>query len=607
MRVRLLILLLLGALPALPTPAQPFRHLRQEHTPHPPPTLEAWLGRASALRTRIRVSTGLWPLPERTPLNPRLSPPTTGDGYTVQSVVLETYPGFYLTGNLYRPLDGPGPHPAVLSAHGHWTQGRFENTDTGSIPGRAVQFARMGYVVFSYSMVGYNETADLLPHRFDAPAFQLWGFTPMGLQLWNSLRALDFLSSLPDVDPHRIGMTGASGGATQTFMLTAIDPRIRVAAPVNMISAHFQGGCVCENAPLLRLTTHNVEIGALAAPRPLLLVSTSGDWTRNTPSVEYPAIRAIYRLFDAEDRVANVHRDDPHNYNRGSREAVYAWFNRWLKNDPSPVAEQPFQIEPPEVLTAEVPDDALGLEALFARFRARARQQIEAARPDGWPAIYAYRDTFGRALEEVLDPGPATPAFTLEAALPADRTGAGRAVLIVHPDDTTAAREAHRRADSLRAAGVLAFLLNPVPRPASPPDSIAHATTYNPTTASLRVNAIRAAATSILARPDVTRLDLVGLEVAGPWTLLVRALLPDVHATEVDLAALADDTDIPFLSDLFIPLLRRAGDVRTAAVMIAPAPLTLHGLPEGPLRTWFEDVYRAAGARPMLSVHGPRP
>ena len=127
-------------------------------------------------------------------------------------MVLETWPGFYLTGTLYRPTSGSGPFPAILSAHGHWEGGRFEDTELASVPGRAVSLARQGYVVFSYSMVGYNETSDRFPHRFSAPAYELWGFSAMGLQLWNSIRALDFLAEQPDVDPERIGMTGASGG-----------------------------------------------------------------------------------------------------------------------------------------------------------------------------------------------------------------------------------------------------------------------------------------------------------------------------------------------------------------------------------------------------------
>ena len=162
------------------------------------------------------------------------------------------------------------------------------------------------------------------------------------------MRAVDFLLSLDDVDPERIGCTGESGGGTQTFMLAAIDPRVRVVAPVNMISAHFQGGCVCENAPGLRSSTYNVEIAALAAPRPMLMVSATGDWTANTPSVEYPAVRSIYRLYDAGDRLDWVQVDAPHNYNAESRDHVYRWFARWFLGDAERGcgAERDFAVQP---------------------------------------------------------------------------------------------------------------------------------------------------------------------------------------------------------------------------------------------------------------------
>ena len=103
-----------------------------------------------------------------------------------------------------------------------------------------------------------------------------------------------------------------------------------------MISAHMQGGCNCENQGNLRLGINNIEIAACMAPRPLFLVSASGDWTVNTPQLEYPAIRDIYRLFNAEGRVAGAQVDAGHNYNRESREHVYAWFGKWLLNDNNP-------------------------------------------------------------------------------------------------------------------------------------------------------------------------------------------------------------------------------------------------------------------------------
>src|SRR5271165_3129990 len=144
------------------------------------------------------------------------------------------------------------------------------------------------------------------------------------MQLWDSIRVVDFLESLPEVN--RIGATGASGGATQILMLQAIDNRIQFSAPVNMISSIYQGGSPCENAPLLRIGTNNMEIAALMAPRPMLMVSTTQDWTKNTPRVEFPALQAMYRLYDKEANIQSVQIDAPHNYNRDSREAVYRFF-----------------------------------------------------------------------------------------------------------------------------------------------------------------------------------------------------------------------------------------------------------------------------------------
>ena len=220
----------------------------------------------------------------------------------------------------------------VACPHGHWKQGRINHEELGSIPARCIMLAKFGAVVFAYDMVGYNDSGKQFDHRATAlwnePANALWGFGILGLQTWNSVRVIDFLQSLPDVDPKRIGVTGASGGGTQTFILSAIDDRVSVAAPVNMISSTMQGGCICENAPLLRIGTNNMDIGALFAPKPLLMVSATGDWTTKTPQVEFPMIRGVYELFGAADRVANVHVDAPHNYNKASREAMYKFFGK---------------------------------------------------------------------------------------------------------------------------------------------------------------------------------------------------------------------------------------------------------------------------------------
>lgn len=218
------------------------RHLDMTYSFKAPPAREAWEARSAYLRAQILTGCGLMPMPEKTPLNARVFGRIEHEDYTVEKVCFESFPGFYVTGNLYRPR-GNGPFPAILNTHGHWANGRLADEERGSIPGRCITFARQGYVAFIYDMIGYNDSFQL-KHREDllGEKFRLWGISMGGLQLWNSIRAVDFLLSLPDVDRDRIGMTGESGGGTQTFLLTAVDDRVKYAAPVNMISSTMQGG-----------------------------------------------------------------------------------------------------------------------------------------------------------------------------------------------------------------------------------------------------------------------------------------------------------------------------------------------------------------------------
>src|SRR5207247_8461185 len=120
----------------------------------------------------------------------------------------------------------------------------------------------------------------------------------MGLQTFNSIRALDFLQSLPDVDSKRIGVTGASGGGTQTFTLCAVDDRPTVAFPAVMVSTAMQGGCVCENCSYLRQATGNIELAGLFAPKPLGM-SGAKDWTIDIATKGLPEWNALYRLYGA--------------------------------------------------------------------------------------------------------------------------------------------------------------------------------------------------------------------------------------------------------------------------------------------------------------------
>ena len=227
-----------AAIATIPARGQ-FRTLNDRMTVREYESLDAWKRRAAYLREHVLASAGLLPLPERTPLNAAVFGETKHSDYVVSKVHFESLPGFLVTGNLYEPV-GRGPFPAILSPHGHWTYGRLENTAIASIPGRAIGLARLGFVVFTYDMIGYNDSRQLT-HEFGSRRASLWGLSLGGLQLWNSIRALDFLESLPEVRRDRIGVTGESGGGTQTFLLSAVDDRVAVAAPVNMISLHLVG------------------------------------------------------------------------------------------------------------------------------------------------------------------------------------------------------------------------------------------------------------------------------------------------------------------------------------------------------------------------------
>ncbi len=283
---------------------------------------ESWEERARMIRKGIREGMQLDKMPDILGnFNAVIHSTRTMDGYVVENIAIESFPGFWITGNLYRPAELKEKNPAVLCPHGHLENKRF----TSYVQIRSAALARMGAIVFAYDMIGYGESQQV-SHRMPIALL---------LQTWNSRRVLEYLISRPDVDPDRIGMTGGSGGGTQTFLLAALYDRISVSVPAVQVSAHFFGGCVCESGmPIHRSghhQTNNVEIAALCAPRPMLLISNGADWTRNTPRVEYPYIQKVYALYDAEHKVENVHLPaEKHDYGYSKRAAMYPFMAHHL-------------------------------------------------------------------------------------------------------------------------------------------------------------------------------------------------------------------------------------------------------------------------------------
>lgn len=307
-----------------------------------------WEKRKQLLRTNILSGLNLSPMPSRTPLNAVFSSKRVYDGYSVENVYFESIPGFYVFGNLYKPLDNSVKHPGILCPHGHFegdtlgAWGRFHS----DLQKRCATFARMGAVVFSYSMFGWGgEPARQLDpsaviEKPDPEEIAKLHSIPLALtmQTWNSIRALDFLETLPEADITKIAVTGASGGGTQTFLLAAIDDRVSVSVPVVMVSCHFFGGCNCESGlPIHQSAKHftnNAEIAAMIAPKPMMLISDGADWTKNNPEVEYPFIKRTYSFYDAGNSIENIHfPDGVHDYSFAKRVPVYEFLAKHLGLD----------------------------------------------------------------------------------------------------------------------------------------------------------------------------------------------------------------------------------------------------------------------------------
>lgn len=638
--------------------------------------LAAWRERADFLRRQVLVAAGLWPMPPRPPIEAVVHGEIDRGEYRIRKVYFESFPGFYVTGNLYLPTaPADGTRPAVLSPHGHFTNGRFaERSDADvarqlengwesdgpraryHLQTRMANLARLGCVVFHYDMVGVADSQQIgHGEGFGDRRAEEWAQSAFGLQTFNSIRALDFLSSLPEVDPERIGVTGASGGGTQTFILCAIDPRPAAAFPAVMVSTGMQGGCICENASHLRIGTGNVELAALFAPRPLMLTGAN-DWTLHIEKDGLPELKTLYALYGVSWRVNAVcYPDFEHNYNRISREHMYSWFDTHLGLGAElPIREAPIEpVKPAELSVFDAehprPEDAVDSKGLKEVWTAMARRQLEELRPHDAESLAEFRRVVGGALEVLLHtklPGSGgVVAKTVSAEqregyrlekLRLARTGSGEdvpAVLLV-PEAWSgvvfvgAAGEgkevffagdnsAPLDLETLLERGAALLAIDPLlvgehldengePR-SLPRDEGRHTrfpgytVGYNRPLLAWRVHDLLTAIAHAREMEGVRSVRLIGAGAAGPWAVLAQALAGEA----VDLTAADWGWDFDQLRGVddpdFLPGALRYGGMPSFAALCAPTPLILRGAPEPELPAAVRDAYDSAG-HPLLAL-----
>jgi dienelactone hydrolase len=636
---------------------------------HVPATLQAWQKRRQDVREQILVATGLWPMPPRTPIKATIHGKIARDGYTIEKVFFASHPGHYVSGNLYRPCDKDGKLlsgklPGVLCPHGHWPNGRFydagekeaqaqtvkkaEKTIAGGffpLQARCAQLARMGCVVFHYDMVGYADSKAIDHKAFNDAEAELRLQNLMGLQTFNSVRALDFLIGLEEVDAKRIGVTGASGGGTQTFILCGIDDRPAVAFPAVMVSVEMQGGCMCENCSYLRVGTGNVEFAGLFAPKPLGMTGAD-DWTINIERRGLPELKLLYRLYEQPDRVtAKCLPEFTHNYNQVSREVMYNWFNKYLGlKQPSPVEEKPFDPVPPRELSVydkahPRPADSVNADKLRDYLTSVSDKQINALRPTDPTAPSDYRRVLGTALRVMVGGGlpgageieskeegaPKLEGATVHGfvlgrkkqgeAVPAvlvrGKEYSGTIVVWIDPAGKASLAEGGKLVPVAKAildkrAAILAVDVmgtgELARRDVKVDDRFAGYTfCYNSPLLAQRVHDILTAVAFASAQPETKTVHLMGDGKAGPWVMLARGLCGGVVTrTAADWNRFRFDSVRKTNDEMMLPGALKYGGLSPLGCLAAPGELYMHnyqGTGSGP---WMKAAYEAAGASDKL-------
>ncbi|WP_179413466.1 acetylxylan esterase [Mucilaginibacter sp. E4BP6] len=309
----------------------------------------SWEKRKELLRPALYKALDLYPLPAKPGSKPIITQKRIYNGYSVENIAIEILPGLYINGSLYKPLHYKGKIPVMLSPDGHWDKQRYR----ADCQLRCATLARMGCMAYSYDLFAWGES--LLQFKSEDHRTSI----AQVVQTLGAIRIIDYLLTLKETDPNRLGISGGSGGGSHTVLMAALDPRIKLSAPVVAVSSYFYGGCPCESGMPIHMVcsgTDNVELAAMAAPNPQLLITDGKDWTAHMPEHDFPYLQKMYGYYGKTNLVENVHLpNEGHDYGPSKRNALYKFVAKNFNLDIHKIEDKSGNIDESEVTIEKEP------------------------------------------------------------------------------------------------------------------------------------------------------------------------------------------------------------------------------------------------------------
>lgn len=557
----------------------------------------------------MRDMLGLLPWPARTPLHVKVTGILDKGAYTIEKIAFESMPHIYVTGNLYLPKDRAKPLPAVIYVCGHAYSPHGDKT---VYQRHGISLAKNGYAAFILDSIQIAETFALHHGVFNQEMWDWYsrGYTPAGVEVWNAMRALDYLETRPEIDASRFAITGRSGGAGMSWFTAAVDPRIRVAIPVMGISTNaadveagtLRGHCDC----MFCINIHRQDMmhqGGLIAPRPLLMMHGVKDDLFPVPGyTEFErVVGKLYAGYGRSDAFQNIVVDTGHKDSDFLRGEAIHWLDKHLRGIPRRTLDLDYSDAPQEQLAVfggSPPVDAQNfrIHETFTTHGELKRFESLAAWSERKAELLA---TLQRLLPARRD--GVTPRTSVEK--PEKAGGKLPAILYIGSDGedssyhdlllrgVQSSGKTVRMAVWPRGVGEVPFTR------VTYRDFHRDAMLIGESLDSLRLRDVRAALETLRKLPEVdpARITVVGRGVSGILGLYAAILDPAVLQV-----VLLDPPESHRAGPVFLNILRHT-DLPEAAALLAPRRLLFYGhMP--PAYTHAEHLFRLEGAGSHISV-----